>query len=306
MKVLVTGGTGFVGRELLRQLQAAGHEVRLVARDLKKAAARLPRPGCVSEFRRGDVTELRSLKGAAEGCDAAIHLVGIISEFGRVTYERLHVEATRNLVAIAQTEGVRRFVHMSALGTRPDAVSRYHRTKWAAEEIVRESGLNFTIFRPSLIYGPEDHFVNQFARLARWLPFLPVMGDGRSLMQPVAVEAVARCFVGALTQRASVGQTFDLCGPERLSFEEILDVILAATGRKRRKLHVPMPVARGQALLLELFFGRFLHKPPPLNRDQLIMLQEDNVGDPSAMERVFRIKQDSFASGIAKYLRRGS
>jgi uncharacterized protein YbjT (DUF2867 family) len=304
MKILVTGGTGFVGREVLRQLQAAGHQARILVRDTKSAADRLPQPTCVTEFHRGDVTDLRSLTGAAKGCDAVIHLVGIISEFGPVTFERLHVEATRNLVATTQADGVTRFIHMSALGTRPEAPARYHQTKWAAEEIVRTSGLNFTILQPSVIYGREDHFVNLFAQMARRMPFVPVMGPGTALLQPVAVECVARCFVRALSETGSIGGTYEVCGPERLSAVALVDAVLAATGRKRFKLHIPMPVARFQALLLEGVVGAFLHKPPPLTRDQLRMLQEDNVGDAGPATRLFGLRQVPFEEGIRAYLRR--
>ncbi len=304
MRVLVTGATGFVGREVLRQLHTAGHEARVLVRNTKAAADRLPQPTCVTGFHRGDVTELRSLTGAARGCDAVIHLVGIISEFGPVTYERLHVEATRNMVAAAQADGVERFVHMSALGTRANAASRYHQTKWAAEEVVRRSGLDYTIFRPSVIYGPEDHFVNLFARMARWTPLLPVIGRGTTLLQPVAVETVARCFVQALTRSECMGQTYDVCGPEKLTAPRMLDAISAVTGRRRGKLHIPLPLARLQATALELVVGKVLRRPPPLNRDQLIMLQEDNAGDPGPIEQAFDLRQTGFLDGIRRYLGR--
>lgn len=303
MKVLVTGATGFVGREVLRQLHSEGHTARVLARNPKAAADRLPQPSCVVDVHRGDATNLRSLTGAAKGCDAIIHLVGIISEAGASNFENAHVKATRNLVAIAQTDGVKRFIHMSALGTRAKASSRYHATKWEAEKIVRSSGLDFTIFRPSLIYGREDHFVNQFNGIARCSPALPVIGDGESLMQPVSVETVARCFVRSLENPETSGQQYDVCGPERMTFNEVLEAILQASGRRRWKLHIPVSLARAQAALLEWVMGSFLHHPPPLNRDQIIMLQEDNVGDPRPAETMFDLKQESFASGIARYLR---
>jgi NADH dehydrogenase len=230
--------------------------------------------------------------------------VGIISEAGTITFERLHVDGTRNLVAAAQTDGVRRFVHMSALGTRAQARSRYHQTKWEAEEIVRQSGLNYTILRPSLIYGPEDHFVNQFLSLSRWLPFLPVMGPGNCRMQPVGVEDVARCFVQALQKPESEGQVYEVCGPDPLTFMQILDAILKAADRRRLKVHIPMPLARLQAAVLEMVLGTFLGTPPPLNRDQLLMLQEDNVGDSEPAARLFELRQESFEGGIRRYANR--
>lgn len=304
MKVLLTGGTGFVGRAVLRHLLAAGHTIRVLARDEKIARARLPESDAPVEVHQGDVTVPATLTGAADGCDAVIHLVGIISEFGEVTFERLHTEATRHMVAAAQTAGVNRFIQMSALGTRANAASRYHQTKWAAEELVRQSGLNFTILRPSVIYGPEDHFVNLFARLSKSLPMLPVIGTGTARVQPVSVEVVAACFAGALTCPESGHQTIDVCGPDRLTMVELLDRIMEVTGRPRAKLHLPAPLARLQATFLEATLGAFLHKPPPLTRDQVLMLQEDNVGDPGPAERLFGLKQRGFVEDIRDYVDR--
>ena len=195
MKVLVTGATGFVGREIVRQLHAAGHTIRILARSPHSPRVQEAVSRCGAEVHPGDVLDAASLDGALNGMDAVIHLVGIISEVGESTFENVHTRGTGNMVAAARQAGVRRFVHMSALGTRPNAVSRYHQTKWAAEELVRHSGLDFTIFRPSLIYGPEDQFVNLFARMIRLSPVVPLMGSPRARFQPVPVETVAAAFV---------------------------------------------------------------------------------------------------------------
>jgi len=152
--------------------------------------------------------------------------------------------------------GLELLAQMSALGTRPHAVSRYHQSKWAGEEIVRESGLDWTIFRPSIIYGPKDHFVNLFARLARFSPVLPVIGRGQGKLQPVPVSDVAAAFVKCLAEPRSVGQVFDLCGRDILTFTEALDEILAVTGRKRWKAHLPFGLARCQAAALKFFASR--------------------------------------------------
>ena len=294
MKILVTGGSGFVGREVLRLLDATPHAVRVLAHQSTKLYG--------VEIRGGSVLDAASLDGAVAGIDAVIHLVGIISECGTNTFENVHTSGTRNVLAAARAAGVRRFVHMSALGTRPDAVSRYHKTKWAAEEIVRQSGMDWTIFRPSIIYGRNDLFVNLFAGMSRFSPILPVIGLGESKLQPVPVEDVAACFVGSLIEPRSISQTLDLCGPEKLSFVQVLNIILSVTRRKRVKPHIPLGLARLQATLLEFVFPRFLRKPPPLNRDQLIMLQEDNVGNPEPANELFGLKPVSFREGISRYL----
>jgi uncharacterized protein YbjT (DUF2867 family) len=303
MKVFITGATGFVGREIVLQAEARGHTLRLLTR--KPANRALQHIPSISraEIQFGDVLDSTSLRRAFGGIDAVIHLVGIISEVGRRTFANIHIEGTRNVVAAAQSAGVNRIIHMSALGTRPNASSRYHQSKWAAEEIVRQSGLDYTIFRPSLIYGPNDHFVNLFSTLARFSPVLPIIGRENAEFQPVAVAVVAQAFITALQEPRACNETFDLCGPERMTMRELLDQILAVTGRKRWKVHIPLLVARGQAALLELVCKRLLRKAPPLNRDQLIMLQEDNVGERNKAEEILGLNQGLFREGIGSYLR---
>lgn len=303
MKVLVTGGTGFVGSEVVRRLRDAGHAARLLVRDPVSPRVRELVPHFTTELLTGDVLDAPSLGQALAGCDAVIHLVGIIGEVGRSTFENIHTRGTENVVGAAKLAGVRRLVHMSALGTRPGARSRYHQSKWAAEEVVRQSGLDWTIFRPSLIYGPGDQFVNLFARMARFSPVLPVMGSGRTKFQPITVGDVAACFVKALTEPRAIGQTYELCGLETFTLLELLREILVVTGSHRWIVRLPLGVARLQAALLEFVFPRLLGQAPPLNRDQLIMLEEDNVGDPRPAMELFGFRPVPFAEGIAKYLK---
>jgi NADH dehydrogenase len=304
MNVLVTGGTGFVGEEVVRRLKEEGHGVRLLVRHggsrrVKEIGLRYG-----GELQAGDVTERETLATGWQGIEAVIHLVGIISEVGKTTFERVHALGTQNMVEGAKRAGIRRFIHMSALGTRPNAVARYHQSKWAGEEAVRGNGLDFTIFRPSLIYGPKDKFVNLFAKMSRFSPVLPVMSRPGVKFQPVSVETVAKAFVGALTEPRSFGQTYDLCGPERFTLPELLNEILAVLGRKRWKLQVPPGLARCQAAMLEFIFPRLLGKAPPLNRDQLLMLQEDNVGDSGPATKMFGLRQRGFREGIGRFLKR--
>jgi NADH dehydrogenase len=300
MKVLLTGATGFVGREIADQLHLAGHTVRCLARGGRHHREK---PAGTVEFHQGDVTDAKSLVDSCTNIDAVIHLVGIISEVGNQTFENVHTRGTQNLVAAAQRGGVRRLVHMSALGTRTNAASRYHQSKWAAEELVRKSELDCTIFRPSLIYGPRDHFVNLFAKIIRFSPIVPIIGSRRAKFQPIAVDAVAAAFVGSLERTEAIGQTYDLTGPETLTLPQIIDQITEVMGRTRLKLHVAQPLARCQAALFEFVFSAFFRKAPPLNRDQLIMLQEDNVGNLEPANTLFGLKQKRFREGIG-YVKR--
>jgi NADH dehydrogenase len=303
MKVLVTGGTGFVGQAVLSHLHAERHAIRLLVRrpDTDQARSAVDRYGV--ELCEGDVSAEGSLASACAGMDAVVHLVGIISEFGRQTFENVHARGTRNIVDAARAQEVRRFVHMSALGTRPGAASSYHQTKWSAEQSVRRGDMAWTIFRPSTIYGPGDGFVSLFVRMSRFSPVLPMIGSGKSRLQPVRVDDVAACFARALTDPHAVGRTYDLCGPTSLTLREVLGTILRVTGRHRLLLPLPLGWMRLQAAVIESLYPGLFHRPPPLTRDQVLMLQEDNVGQPEAAFERFGLTPVSFEAGLADYLK---
>lgn len=299
-RVLVTGSTGFVGNQIVEDLIRAEFLPRLLVRDPRTPSNKH------AEIHRGNILDRSSLESGCAGVDAIIHLVGIISEAGDQTFENIHVKGTANVLAAAQKAGIRRIVHMSALGTRPNSVSCYHQTKWLAEESVRSSGLETTIFRPSLIFGPRDHFVNLFAKIIRFSPVVPIIGNPHSRFQPVAVQTVSQAFVRALSKPDSKNQTYELCGPEILSLPQMIDAILAALNRKRLKIRIPNGIARLQAALLEFLYARIVGTPPPLNRDQLIMLGEDNMGDATIPLREFGVKNPVFSKEIRSYLQRST
>ena len=295
MRVLITGASGFVGRAVSAAVVRSGHETR----GMTRRPPVQPLPG---EWVTGSVVSGEDLRRAMDGCDAVIHLVGIIGEVGDQTFERVHREGTRRVVEACTASGIRRLIHMSALGTRPGAISGYHRSKWAAEEIVRGSGLDWTVFRPSVIYGPGDGFVNLFVRIGRWSPVLPVIGRADALLQPVPVEAVAGAFAAALDSPASIRRTYDLCGPEPMTLAAILRIVHDHTGRRRWLVGVPTAVARVQAALLERIYPVFLRCAAPLTQDQITMLEEDNVGDPSAAERELGVRPVPFREGLQRFL----
>jgi len=242
---------------------------------------------------------MRALEKAAVGCEAVIHLVGIIREFPSrgITFKNLHVEATRQALKIARSAGVSRYLHMSALGVREGAVSAYHRTKWEAEEIVRASGLPFTIFRPSLIVGPEGEFMTMISRLVRRAPVVPVIGDGRYRLQPVALETVARGFVTALRSPAATDQTFAVAGPDPVTYNEFLDLVGRCLGKKVRRLHQPLWLMRPLIAALETF--PFF----PLTGDQLTMLLENNTTDPTSFYRTLGLEPVRLEEALCRALR---
>lgn len=290
MKIFVSGGTGFVGGHVTEELLSRGHELRLLVH--RRAPAR---PGV--EQVQGDVTRPETFANALSGCDAAINLVGIIREFPSrgATFAKLHVEATRNVVAAAKRAGVQRFVQMSALGTRPNAVSAYHRTKFEAEETVRASGLSWTIFRPSLVFGPKDEFVNMMAGYIRRFGAAPMIGDGRYRLQPIAAEDVARCFSLALEMPQTENKTFEICGPDRFTYVEMLDCIGRALGKRVCKLASPLALMKLVVPLLEGF--PFF----PLTSDQMTMLLEESICD-SSWRDTFTFQPVHFEEGIRRWL----
>ena len=292
--ILVTGANGFVGRNLVRRLQKDGTAVRALVRNAAKAA-RLRDLG--AELVDGDISNLSSLEAAMKGCAKVIHLVGIIQEAPGVTFKGVHVDGTRNLLEAAKKEGVRHFIYQSALGSRPNAKSQYHRTKWEAEELVRASGLPFTILRPSLIYGPGDLFTTRLAETIRLSPVLPVIGTGQSKVQPIFIDDVNECIQKISTSDSYLNEMYEIGGPEQLTYEEVTKAIAAALGIKRPTVHMPMFFMRTMAKVAETVLSK-----PPVTIDQLIMLQEDNVCSMRDIREVFGIEPVRFRDGLSRFL----
>ncbi|NVN89043.1 MAG: complex I NDUFA9 subunit family protein [Desulfuromonadales bacterium] len=291
MKIFISGGTGFVGGHVTRELLSRGHELCLLVH------RRSPAVEGVEQI-EGDVTRLESFQSSLQGCQAVINLVGIIRELPSkgITFERLHMLATANMLAATQAAGIRRYLQMSALGTRPDARSNYHISKYRAEELVRAAHLDWTILRPSLIYGPKDAFINMLAGQLRHAPIMPVMGNGRYRLQPIHADDVARCFALSLEKPETVGQCFELCGSDRLSYVDLLDAIAAAMGKPAPlKPHAPLG-------LMKLIIPVMQHLPQfPITSDQLQMLLEENICD-GCWQKTFGFKPRDFREGIREYL----
>lgn len=290
MRILVTGGTGFVGRAVARQLHSDGHEVVVGSRS-----------GAGVDGLRGVALDVTSAEGVTRAVqdlqpEGLVHLVGIIAEQGAQTFERVHVDATRHLLAAAPPGT--RLLHMSALGAREDSKSAYSSSKARAERLVRDSALAFTIFRPSLIFGPGDDFFGRVLRnLVSRAPIVPVIGDGSFPFRPVSVQDVALAFSRGLTNPATLGQTYDLTGPKEYRFDELLKLELSALGK--RKPLVPVPLA-----LMNLAVPALQILPtPPITRDQYAMLIEGNTSDPARARDTFDLPMLKLEEELPKLLR---
>jgi uncharacterized protein YbjT (DUF2867 family) len=283
---------------VVASLLRRGHAVTAVVRDPARAADLAARGVTIVT---GDVLEPPTIERAAGGHDAVVHLVGIIVEPKPLTFDDLHRKATENVLAAAKAAGVKRYLHMSANGTRPEAPSPYHATKWAAEEAVRASGLDWTIFRPSLIFGGSrrDKLFGTLAGFYRKPFFVPVplVGSGEARMQPVAVTDVARAFAEALERPASVGKTYVVVGRQRLPFREMVAAVGDAMGKRKWMAPGPPPLLRLMA------WGLLERLPnPPLTRAQITMALEDNVGDPGDAERDFGMEMRSYTPFVPQVL----
>ena len=271
MQVFVTGSTGFVGNHVLNTLLDRGHQVRALVRP--GSEYKLKEPDKV-EVITGDVTESADLIQGMKGCDAAIHLVGIIRAFPNqdITFERLHTEATANVIEAAKETEVPRLLHMSALGAREDGPTPYLRTKFAAEELVRQSGLNYAIFRPSLIFGRGGEAIKMFGDMVKKY-VVPIIGDGQYRFQPVSVTTVVQGFEKGLDPETAKDQTLDVGGPDNVTFDEIMDTLARVMGKSIVKIHMPV-------LPLRLATSALQHAPGyPLTTDQITMLLEGSTCD---------------------------
>ncbi|MGI9254597.1 MAG: SDR family oxidoreductase [Thermomicrobiales bacterium] len=273
-RIFITGGTGYVGSVIRAQLK--DRPVRLLVRN-QADADRLK--GANVETVVGDVLKPETLRGAMDGCEAVIHLVAIISEEGGATFDAVIRQGTVNVVGEAKRAGVRRFLQMSAMGTRNDPHYGYFEAKWQAEQAVIKSGIPWTIFRPSVIFGPGDEFINTLAKLVKLAPVIPVVGTGKSKFQPVSVSEVASCFVRALDDPETAGHIYDLGGGKTYEYREMLSVIAKELGVKKPMVKVPVGLMKP---VVELSKPLPKALRPPVTSEQLKMLSVDNCTTDSA------------------------
>ena len=266
--IVVFGGSGFVGSAIVARLVERGCRVLVPARRRDKAKHLILLPTC--EVVDADIHDDATLDSVLAGRDAAINLVGILHG-SQADFTRAHAELPRRIAAACVRAGVKRLVHMSALGADPNGPSMYQRSKGAGEAAVRASGLAWTILQPSVIFGAGDQFLNMFAKLARVAPVLPIAGADVKF-QPIWVEDVAAAFVNALDNPATVDQSYELGGPKVYTLRELVRFAAAAAGHPRPVVNMPAGLARVQARLMELAPG-----DPLMSRDNLDSMQRDNI-----------------------------
>ncbi len=281
--VTVFGGSGFIGRHLIKRLAAAGDRVRAAVRDVERARFLKPM-GDVGQIVpvSADIRDDDGVEFAVRGADAVVFSVGVLYNRGRQTFRSIHVEGAERVAKAAAECGAGRLVHVSALGADAASESAYAASKAAGEARVSAAFPSATMVRPGVVFGAEDRFLNRFAAIARLSPALPIFGHGffdagGSRLQPVYVGDVADAIARILETAASEGRTYELGGPRTYSYKEIMELVCRETGRRRLLVPAPFWAARIKALFLELL------PVPPLTRDQLVLLSTDNVVSKGAL-----------------------
>jgi uncharacterized protein YbjT (DUF2867 family) len=275
--VTVFGGSGFLGRNVVRALAKRGYRIRVAVRR-PELAGHLQPLGRVGQIHavQANVRYPASVEAAMRDSSVAINLIGILTEGGAQSFDAVQAKGAETIARTAGTAGAR-MVHVSAIGADENSPSAYGRTKAAGEKAVLAAVPSATILRPSLLFGPEDQFTNRFAALARISPFLPLIGGGVTRMQPAYVGDVATAVADAVDGKTKLGATYELGGPEVLTMREIMELILAITERKRMLISLPWGLAKFQALFLQFAPGALKLTP-----DQVMMLQSDNVVSDAA------------------------
>ncbi|MGO8686751.1 MAG: NAD-dependent epimerase/dehydratase family protein [Candidatus Dormibacteria bacterium] len=297
MRIAITGGTGFVGSRLAAHLAEEGHDLVLVSRGRRRAAAGTGR------LAAGDVVSGAGLVEAFAGCDAVVNLVAVIVERRRQSFERVNHLGTAHVAQAVRAAGVRHLVQLSALGADPDPRYAYLASKWAGEQAIRLSGVPHTILRSSLVFGPGDGFFVKLATLIRRTPPfapLPIAGSGRTVFQPIAAGDVARC-IGLTLERGPSDRIVAIGGPDHLSYEQIIDIIRReVVSLPRLKVHVPVPAIRPVAAVMAAVM-----RDPLVTPAQLDLLGRDNITQPGAVRAAFGFDPQRFAEHCGYLRRRG-
>jgi NADH dehydrogenase len=279
MLVLVTGATGFLGRAVVQELRDHHHRVRCLVHT--PGSERLF-PDRSVEVHYGSVSDPEALTEAFYDVEVVIHLVGIIRKSRNITYDLINRQGVANVAAAAKEVGVKHFIQVSAIGATNDVSYTYLYSKWRGEQEVVNSGLPYTIVRPSIMFGAGDEFLNTLAGLLKTTPIIPVAGSGRNRFQPIAVSDMARCLALAVDREDLKGKTVEIGGPDQLSYNELITVIARTLGKRRLRFHVPVWMMYLATLIIQKVVAR-----PPITTDQLKMISIRNVAELGIVEETF-------------------
>jgi NADH dehydrogenase len=296
--ILVSGGTGFVGSSIVKELLRREERVAVLGRSAEHVAKRF---GDAVEAREGDVRDPATLASAMEGIDVVVNAVqfpGSPIENRRkgFTFEEVDLKGTRNQVDAAKRAAVRRFVYVSGAGANKDSEKHWFRYKWEAEDYLQHSGLEWVIIRPTWVYGPDDVSLNRFLGFGKMLPFIPMFGNGEQDMQPVFIDDVGRVGADAATKPEAANMLFELGGPERMSMNDVVKTALDVQGKKKALLHQPVVVGK--------LLGSLPNIPPcpALTADAIDVITEPAVADNATLERVLQPRLTPLREGLATYL----
>ncbi len=292
--IFIAGASGFVGGHLVDYLIAGGHAVKCLARSEKTQKLLSSKGAAVVS---GDITDPGTLKGVLSPDDFVVHLVGIIEEKGGATFRAIHCNGTANLVTEAERAGVRHFFYQSALGADKESWSGYLKTKAEAEEMVKRSGLRYTIFRPSLIIGPWDGFTKKLFDMVKLSPVLPIPGEGRAKFQPVYIKDWLACIGKVIETPDAFASIYEIGGPEQLSYREMVEKLSKVMGYSRPAFTVPMGLMKFGASVLERVLPA-----PPVTSDQLRLLEQDNICDPRSLEKNFGIVPVKYEDALKEFI----
>ncbi|MCE5194180.1 MAG: NAD(P)H-binding protein [Nitrospiraceae bacterium] len=294
MNIFIAGGTGFVGGHLIDALIELNHKLRCLVRS-EKAQNSFKQKGI--EVVVGDITMPETIRNALNGIDLVIHLVGIIHETDSSTFRKIHVYGTENLISESKNSGVKHFFYQSAIGADIDSWSGYLRTKAETEEIVKASGIRFTILRPSILIGPWDGFTRKIINIIKKSPIIPIPGSGKSKFQPLYINDWVKCALKIIDSPEAYSGTFEIGGPQHLTYDEILNNLLIALNVKKPVFHVPMGLMK-----LGAFFAEKILSVPPVTIEQLGLLEKDNLCPIDSVEKSFGFKPLKYEDALKTFI----
>ncbi len=296
--ILITGATGYIGRHLVSRLVAQGERPRCLVRNIKRASSILP--AGTLEFVQGDTTSPASLETAVQGVDTIVHAAFITADLKQSAgnhYQETNVQGTANLVEAAKKAGVKRIIVISGLGTKPDKPGSYMQGRYLAEKMVKESGLDWTIIQPSVLFGKDAPFIKGLTDLIRTAPVVPLIGGGKVMFQPIYVEDVVTVIIKVLQEpERTKNKTYTIGGPAYYSFTQVIDALLQAMHKKRIKVPTPTPLVGIGAAVMEAVLPK-----PPLTKAAMTLFTFDNTTDLHSVERDFGFTPMSFTTYLKEH-----